>query len=75
MLIEKTSKNISITSLNWGDTDYFIGFIPGILGLIPKVGKFVAFGVIIAGYLALVTDGLIKRFVFDKRKKDQLQNA
>ncbi|MGZ9756685.1 PTS ascorbate transporter subunit IIC [Mycoplasma sp. 4423] len=75
VLIEKTSKNISITSLNWGDTDYFIGFIPGILGLIPKVGKFVAFGIIIAGYLALVTDGLIKRFVFDKRKKDQLQNA
>ncbi|TDV23538.1 PTS system IIC component (L-Asc family) [Mycoplasmopsis mustelae] len=75
-LIEKTNDlNTSVTSLNWGDTDYLIGYIPGLLGLIPKAGKYVAFGVIIAGYLALVTDGLIKQFVFDKRKKDKLQNA
>ncbi|MGZ9414307.1 PTS ascorbate transporter subunit IIC [Mycoplasma sp. 5370] len=68
-------KGNSLISLNWGDTDYFIGYIPGILGLIPKAGKYVAFGTIIAAYLALVADGLVKRFVFDKKNKGEVKNA
>ncbi|WAM05574.1 PTS ascorbate transporter subunit IIC [Mycoplasmopsis cynos] len=61
--------NTNLVTLNWGDTDYFIGYIPGILGLIPKAGKWVALVVILFAYFALVIDGLLKKFVFDKRKK------
>ncbi|WP_391591775.1 PTS system, ascorbate-specific IIC component [[Mycoplasma] cavipharyngis] len=65
----------SITALNWGDTDYLIGYIPGTIGLIPKAGKFIAFAVIVSTYLGLITDGLIKKFVFDKRKQAKIQSV
>ncbi|MEG3826304.1 PTS ascorbate transporter subunit IIC [Mesomycoplasma ovipneumoniae] len=52
----------SLISLNWGDTDYFIGYIPGILGLIPKVGKYVILGFSILVYLIFIIDGVIKKY-------------
>ncbi len=52
----------SLISLNWGDTDYFIGYIPGILGLIPKVGKYVILGFSIVVYLIFIIDGVIKKY-------------
>ncbi|WP_232510573.1 hypothetical protein [Mesomycoplasma dispar] len=51
----------SLISLNWGDTDYFIGYIPGILGLIPKAGKYVVLSFSILVYLIFIIDGIIKK--------------
>lgn len=61
----------NVITLNWGDTDYFIGFIPGILGLIPQAGKWVVFGASLVAYIGLVVDGLLKKF---KNKEGKLAN-
>lgn len=49
----------AIDGLNWGDTDYFIGVIPGLFG---KISKYAAFGVSILGPIAIIVDGIIARF-------------
>ncbi|WP_033161011.1 PTS ascorbate transporter subunit IIC [[Mycoplasma] collis] len=64
----KDNENVNLTSLNWGDTDYIIGYIPGILGLIPKVGKYIAFGVTLAAFIAFIIDGTILKVKTKKWK-------
>lgn len=65
----------SNATLGWGDTDYFLGAIPGLLSLLSSIG--VKYGLLlaipIAAYVGLVIDGLLKRFVFDKRKAAKIQ--
>ncbi|QZE12499.1 PTS ascorbate transporter subunit IIC [Mycoplasma sp. Ms02] len=48
----------TVSSLNWGDTDFLIGAIPGLLGLATKWLAVIA-PIVVA--LALVVDGLIKK--------------
>lgn len=58
----------SINSINWGDTDYIIGAIPGLFGLINKyVGLAIPFVI----YLGLLIDGIIAKIV--KKNKNSKQ--
>lgn len=58
----------SIETINWGDTDYIIGAIPGLFGLINKyVGLAVPFVI----YLGLLIDGIIAKIV--KKNKNSKQ--
>lgn len=59
----------SDAQLGWGDTDYIIGVIPGLLAKpSSEVVRNVLLLVIPAlAYFGLVT-GLVKRFIFDKKK-------
>ncbi|WP_235670559.1 PTS ascorbate transporter subunit IIC [Mycoplasmopsis pullorum] len=54
-----------ISSLNWGDTDYIIGAVPGLLGKINKWAGMIAPFVI---YLGLMVDGFISK-LFKKNKE------
>ena len=47
-----------VEGLNWGDTDYIIGAVPGVFGLIDK---FAAFAIAIVGPIAIIVDGIIAR--------------
>lgn len=58
----------SIESMNWGDTDYIIGALPGLFGLINKyVGLAVPFVI----YLGLLIDGIIAKIVKKNKKSKQ----
>ncbi|VEU59354.1 PTS ascorbate transporter subunit IIC [Mesomycoplasma neurolyticum] len=59
----------NINSLNWGDTDYLIGYIPGIIGLIPKVGRYIVFALTLAIYIAFIVDGTILKLKNKNVKK------
>ncbi|CAT04792.1 Ascorbate-specific PTS system EIIC component [Mesomycoplasma conjunctivae] len=61
LLVASGESSKSLVSLNWGDTDYFIGYLPGLIGLIPKIGKFAIFVTTILAYLGFVIDGIIKK--------------
>lgn len=68
-------KNVdTVQSLNWGDTDYIIGLLPGLLGKIPKAGKWIAFATPIVIYFVLMIDGIIKHFI-DKKKAQNAPQA
>lgn len=60
----------TVNSLNWGDTDYVIGTVPGLFGLI---NKYVGFAVCIIIYLGLLIDGIITRF-FRKKQNKRIDN-
>ncbi|WP_462097679.1 PTS ascorbate transporter subunit IIC [Mesomycoplasma hyopneumoniae] len=66
-LIKGTNKQ-SLITLNWGDTDYFIGYIPGILGLIPKAGKYIILGLSLFVYFVFIIDGIIKKHFKNRAK-------
>ncbi|WP_027120550.1 PTS ascorbate transporter subunit IIC [Mycoplasmopsis lipofaciens] len=53
-------KTDAINSLNWGDTDYIIGAIPGVFGLI---NKWVGFAVPLVLYFGLIVDGVVNYFI------------
>lgn len=58
----------SIEAINWGDTDYIIGAIPGLFGLINKyVGLAIPFVI----YLGLLIDGIIAKIA--KKNKNSKQ--
>lgn len=61
------------SNLGWGDTDYLIGIIPGLIGLIGNRDVMKTLMVLIPGviFIALVTDGLLNKFIF-KPRKDKL---
>lgn len=65
-LVTKPEDLKGITSLNWGDTDYIIGAIPGLFGLI---NKYVGFAAPLVIYVALIIDGIIAKFT-SKNKKE-----
>lgn len=60
------------TPLGWGDTDYLLGVIPGLLAkptnLTTKIVLLITVPTII--YLGLMIDGLLDRFVFSKKKSN-----
>ncbi|WP_027333953.1 PTS ascorbate transporter subunit IIC [Mycoplasma elephantis] len=64
----------TLNTLNWGDTDYIIGAIPGLFGKIPTVGKWVGFGVPIAIYLGILFDGIISFFIKRSRPSNKEVN-
>ncbi|MDQ0513955.1 PTS system ascorbate-specific IIC component [Mycoplasmoides fastidiosum] len=69
-LAARAEEPSSLISLNWGDTDYIIGAIPGVLGLISK---WVAFGLALIIYFGLIVDGLLLKYVsWWPRRKTQL---
>ncbi|MDQ0513958.1 PTS system ascorbate-specific IIC component [Mycoplasmoides fastidiosum] len=49
-----------LRTLNWGDTDYTLGIIPGVLGLI---NKWVGFAFALVVYGLLIIDGILLKFV------------
>ncbi|ADE19908.1 PTS ascorbate transporter subunit IIC [Mycoplasma crocodyli] len=57
----------TINSLNWGDTDYIIGALPGLFGLI---NKYVGFAVCVALYIGLIIDGIVYKFI--KKNKPEI---
>lgn len=61
------------SNLGWGDTDYLIGIIPGLIGLIVNRDVMKTLMILIPGviFIALVVDGLLNKFVF-KPRKDKL---
>ncbi|WGI36969.1 PTS ascorbate transporter subunit IIC [Mesomycoplasma lagogenitalium] len=68
ILAQEKGQTLNLNSLNWGDTDYFIGFIPGIIGLIPKAGKYLALALILVAYIGLIIDGIVAN-ILKKNKK------
>ncbi|MGY6172389.1 PTS transporter subunit IIC [Candidatus Mycoplasma pogonae] len=53
------SKN-DLVSLNWGDTDYIFGIIPGLFGLISK---WAILAVSLVMFIAVLLDGVFAKFV------------
>lgn len=65
---------VSKGNLGWGDTDYLLGVIPGLITLIQNELAVKILLILIPGiaFVSLIADGLIKKFVFDKRKEHLL---
>ncbi|UUD36927.1 PTS transporter subunit IIC [Mycoplasmopsis equigenitalium] len=60
----------TLNTLNWGDTDYIIGAIPGVFGKIKgTAGKWVGFAVPLLIYFGVLLDGIISYFI--KKNKPQ----
>lgn len=59
-----------LSNLGWGDTDYLLGVIPGLLALPDNIVLKICLLIIIPAlaFIALIIDGLLDRFVFQKRK-------
>lgn len=60
--------------LAWGDTDYILGFIPGLLTLSNNATLNRVLVILLPGllYLGLMVDGLLNKFVFQKRKASKV---
>lgn len=70
--VPRPSGSTNSGSLGWGDTDYILGIIPGILSLPKnidiKIGLLLSIPLV--AFFALVIDGILNKYLFSKNKKN-----
>lgn len=76
LVLSQGQKADAVKTLNWGDTDYIIGAIPGAFGKIKgDAGKWIGFSVPLAIYFGILIDGIVNFFVRKNKKDNEPQTV